>query len=253
MLRPAIRAAKALRGRVRTSAAGPCSTIRPPSSTTTVSASSRASRTSWVTRMTLRSASTLRKRLAQCRGDGDVERGHRLVEEQQAWVGGQGAGDGDALGLPAGELGGLAVGELRDADLLQPVSCGRVRLASGRRRGLRGANATLSSTVRCGNSSGSWASSAICAVVRRAPRPAWPRLADDGEQPTVERRSRPWSGRSSPAATASTVDLPAPFGPEQRDRLTGGDREGDVDVRARRTVAENSNVTGPSVPAGRTR
>src|SRR5437879_59962 len=40
-------------------------------------------------------------------GDG-IERGERLVEEEQGRVGGEGAGDADALFLSAGELSGIA-------------------------------------------------------------------------------------------------------------------------------------------------
>ena len=39
----------------------------------------------------------------------DVERGQDLVAEKHAWLGKQRAGDGDALALAAGKLGGVAV------------------------------------------------------------------------------------------------------------------------------------------------
>src|SRR5690625_3810938 len=56
--------------------------------------------------------------LSQCGGDGNVECGHRLVEQQQAWLRGQGAGDSDSLCLPARDLRGLAAGEITDPDLV---------------------------------------------------------------------------------------------------------------------------------------
>ena len=49
---------------------------------------------------------------AEQRRGADVQRGHRLVEQQQARVGGERAGDGDPLRLTAGELRGPPGGEL---------------------------------------------------------------------------------------------------------------------------------------------
>ena len=71
----------------------------------------------------------------------------------------------------------------------------------GERPTLRGPKATLSSAVRCGNSRGSWASSATprsCAgthTVRRRARP------DVEQHPAVQPDVTPTSGRSSPAIT----------------------------------------------------
>ena len=62
-----------------------------------------------------------------------VESGERLVEEQQPGVGREGPGDGDALRLPAGELGGPATGERVRLDR------GQVRVGGGLRRAPRGA------------------------------------------------------------------------------------------------------------------
>jgi hypothetical protein len=53
--------------------------------------------------------------------DGHVERCHRLVEEQQPWVGSECPGDCYPLCLPPGELGGLPVGVLLGVDLGQPA------------------------------------------------------------------------------------------------------------------------------------
>ncbi len=49
-----------------------------------------------------------------------VEGGERLVEEQQARLGGQGAGQGDALGLAAGEGAGPVGGVVGEPDTLEP-------------------------------------------------------------------------------------------------------------------------------------
>ena len=50
-----------------------------------------------------------------------VQRRGGLVEEHDLGFHGEGAGDGDALLLPAGELAGVLVGLLRDADALQQL------------------------------------------------------------------------------------------------------------------------------------
>ena len=81
-----------------------------------------------------------------------VERGERLVEQQQRRVDGERAGQGDPLGLPAGQLARLAAGVLGEADPVEPVGgllAGAVRRSTPWRRG---PNATLSSAVRCGKS-----------------------------------------------------------------------------------------------------
>ena len=87
-----------------------------------------------------------------------VEGGERLVEQQQPRLGGQGPGDGDALRLATGQLVRLATGQLGSVHLA-PAS---VRPSGGPRRrpapAARGPNATFSTTVRLGNSSGSCAS-----------------------------------------------------------------------------------------------
>lgn len=53
-----------------------------------------------------------------------VERGERLVEQQQVWITNQRAGDGDAALLPAGKLGGPAHRKIRESDPLQQVERG---------------------------------------------------------------------------------------------------------------------------------
>ena len=122
-LTPAMRAAKSLRGAVSTLRTGPLSTTRPPSTTTTLSAIASASSRSWVTMIAVRPsvAQDVAQQPAQRRGGGDVECRHRFVEQQHPRFGGQRAGDGDALRLSAGELGGPPVGEIRCADGLEPA------------------------------------------------------------------------------------------------------------------------------------
>ena len=73
---------------------------------------------------------------------------------------------------------------------------------------LRGPKATLSSTLRWGNSSGSWAS-------RPVPRSCGAVHDRSGRSNRVVSSStaRPRPGRRMPATTDSTVDLPEPLGP----------------------------------------
>src|SRR5581483_6680562 len=51
-----------------------------------------------------------------------VERGERLVEEEDAGVARERAGERDALALAAGELSGVGVGEVRDAEALEELA-----------------------------------------------------------------------------------------------------------------------------------
>ena len=70
-----------------------------------------------------------------------VERRGRLVADDQLGLGGQRAGDADALLLAAGELAGTAVGEVRrQADLRQQFGDPRLHLGlpSGRNRSCSG-------------------------------------------------------------------------------------------------------------------
>ena len=62
-------------------------------------------------------------------GRGDVEGSQRLVEEEKAWVCGERAGDGHALGLAAGELRRAPRSELGDAHFPEPAGRRGARLA----------------------------------------------------------------------------------------------------------------------------
>ena len=121
--------------------------------TATVSAMVMASSWSWVTWMKVRpdlglDALELDLHLA---AQLEVERAERLVEQQHLGVVDQGAGQGDALLLPAGELGGLARRRSDDICTSSSASSVALRSASAALRRL-GPKATLSRIVRCGNS-----------------------------------------------------------------------------------------------------
>jgi len=99
---PAKRAPKKLRGFARTSAAVPDSTTRPASNTTTRSASVTTSSRSWVTSTADRPsrASTRRNTLRMADATATSSPVKWFVEEQDVGVGGQRAGERDALSLP---------------------------------------------------------------------------------------------------------------------------------------------------------
>ncbi len=81
-----------------------------------------------------------------------VERAERLVEQQRARAVDERAGERDALRLAAGELAGLALGEVAELHELERVAR-RACVTSSLETFLRSRpNATFFSTVRCGNS-----------------------------------------------------------------------------------------------------
>ena len=157
------------------------------------------------------------QRLAQRRRDGDVERGHRLVEQEQPRLGCQRPGHRDPLGLAAGDLGGRAVGELRDADLRR-ASVVRLARASARDapRAARAerdvvAHAQVREEQRVLGEQGD------LAVVRRDPGPPAPSPAT-GERPPVERDLGP-VGAQQPGDHGEHGRLAGAVGAEQRDGL----------------------------------
>ena len=100
----------------------PCWAMRPPSMTTSWSASTSASTGSWVTSR-LGPVKSARWRFEfglDVEAGAGVQRGQRLVQEQQGGLPGQGAGQGDPLGLPAGQLGGFAAGQVGQPEPGQP-------------------------------------------------------------------------------------------------------------------------------------
>ena len=80
----------------------------------------------------------------------EVERAERLVEQQHLGTVDDRAGQRDALLLAAGELRGLAVGEVAELDQLERVVDLLLELDSSPRE--RRPNATFSKMSRCGNS-----------------------------------------------------------------------------------------------------
>ena len=79
-------------------------------------------------------ASTAAQQFAHRGGDGHVQAGERLVEEQHIGLGGQRARQRDALGLPAGELARHPVGEVGGVDLAAANVRRRARDCAARKR-----------------------------------------------------------------------------------------------------------------------
>ena len=145
-----------------------------------------------------------------------VEGAERLVHQQQPRALGERARDRDALLHAAGELVGVPVGEVAEADQLDQLA--RARPASGacRRRAARAA-------ARC--------SRAPCA--RAAGRPAGRRCRSPGRAGPGGRSCRtprpcPALGASRSAMRRSSVDLPQPLGPISETNSPAATSQGDV-------------------------
>ena len=107
--------------------------MTPPSMSATPSATSLAKPISWVTTtMVMPSRGELLHHVEHLADQLRVERRGGLVEEHELRLHGQGAGDGDALLLPAGELRRVGVQLVVEADpreqrlgLAPPPACAR--------------------------------------------------------------------------------------------------------------------------------
>ncbi len=135
---------------------------------------------------------------------GLVEVAGGLVGHQDRRIGCDGAGDGDALLLAARELCRIVM--QRGRGLPPRVRRGR---AHGRRpvRQFEG-QATFSSAVMVGTRWKDWNTMPI-----RRPRKGRGHLRRGPRDPCPPRAPGPQSGRSKPAMTMSSVDLPEPDGP----------------------------------------
>ncbi len=156
---PAIRAANALRGRARTCSTGPSSTIRPASSTTTRSASERASSTSWVTTIAVRSP-VRRTRRSSARTAGPTPTSRAAIGSSSRSNRGP-AASARAIATRCACPPDSCRGRRPASSVASTSPSHRSATAYASRRpapALRGANATFSRTVRCGNSSASCAS-----------------------------------------------------------------------------------------------
>ncbi len=184
----------------------------PPRRSATRSPRCNASSTSWVTSTTVRSrsAADVAQPVLQRPAGERVERGERLVEQQQRWRGDDGPRDRDALRLAAGQLGGIASARAREPEDVEQA----IHLARGRCRGWRG------TAARARRSRGRRATAAGGRPGTRC-RPRPPSVA-------VATSSSPPISSSRPATMRSSVDLPHPDGPSKDTHLAPFDLEVEV-------------------------
>ena len=215
---PAKRAAKVLRGAARTGVVGPASTMRPASSTTTRSArvttSSRSCVTSTVdrpsrvrtwrsTRRIAAAAPTSRPASgsSSSRTSGSAARARasatRCAWPPESWRGRRPARS--AAPTSPSHRSAVARTSLLDKDFR-----------------LRAPKATLAATDRWGNSRAS--------CMSRPTRRSWVATClpvDVSVSTRSPTRTEPSVGRTRPATTCSTVDLPAPLGPRSASTSPG--------------------------------
>ena len=189
--------------------------------------------------------------LAQRGLDRDVERGHRLVEQQHARLGGQRPGDGDPLGLAARDLRRSPARQLADADLVEPALGVRARRPPGGTPAARPEGDVLE-RVEVREQEGVLAEERRTTGVRRD-HPAGPPGADVGEHLVVD--DDPADARPHQAGQhAEHRGLARPVGAEQGEGLALGDAKLDLDVPLGDGELELSTpVTAHPVPGGRGR
>ena len=171
---------------------------------------------SWVTMIAVRSAQHAPQHPPdapgppRCRGPPGARRA------AAAWVRRERPGDGDPLRLAAGQLRRASARRKLDRiHLAQPLRAA-ISCACGFASGpcCVAPNATLSSTLRCGKSSGVLREQRAPRGVRRSPEP---RAGAEVEQrrPVEDPHARS-RGAPAPRRSFSSVDLPAPLGRGRR-------------------------------------
>ena len=152
-----------------------------------------------------------------------VERGQRLVEQQEVGLEHQRAGDRDALLLPAGQLVRPALAEPAEPDERRDSARPAPAIARASKPRIRSGKATLSAAVRCGNSASLWNT-----------MPIDRRQGGSGRAPAGRgSRSRPRSGAMKPAIMRRSVVLPRAGRPEDGEEGALRQREGDAVDRQR--------------------
>ena len=193
-------ATKASAGAASSSAALPSWRIRPSTITPTRSASAAASSKSCVTSSvgSRSSAEQLGELAADDAAGVRVECRERLVEQEHGRVARERPRERDALPLAPREIAGPCAGEVRDPEALEQLV-----------DPLPAAEGDVAADVEVREERVLLEDEPDRAALRRQVDPR------RGVEPGVRRRarSRPRSGRSSPAIARSTLDFPAPDGP----------------------------------------
>ena len=184
-LRPASRAANGLRGRDSTSALVPCSTTRPP-----VEHDDAVREQQRVERVVGDHdrgpvGQHPPQRLSQRRQHGDVERRHRLVEQQQRRLGGQRPRHGDPLRLAARELRRASARPARPTPTSSSQCWASRRAVAARRTGAARPERDVLQGVEVGEQQRLLAEQGGTPLVRRHPDARTPG-PDVGEHPAVE-------------------------------------------------------------------
>ena len=212
-------------GLVRTWPGGPCSTIRPPSMKTTRSATSRAKPISWVTMIERGAAAgEVADDVEHLADELGVERAGGLVEQQDLRAQGERAGDRDALLLAAGQLARVVRRPCRSGP---PARAAQRELARGSLLSGPGRDRRLDDVLQRGQMreqvevledepdlGALLQDLPLAQLVQLVAAPlVADQLAVDGDSPR--------STFSRWLIVRSSVDLPEPDGPEDRDDLAG--------------------------------
>ncbi len=176
-----------------------------------------------------------------------VERGHRLVEEEDLGLVGHRPCQGHALGLAARELGGAASSERRETQLLQPLLRQRPRRRAAD-TGRPGGEGDVVAHVEVGEQAVVLEDHARPTPLRRQEHvPVLPGVRADLD-PTLGELGQPGDG-------AQQGGLAGAVGPEHAEHLARPDREGDVEVElapdhaAGEPQAVGAEVLGGGQPA----
>jgi len=124
-----------------------------------------------------------------------IERGSGLVQQEDAWIGENGAGDGDALALAAGELGAARADH-------RVVALGQRGDAPGRPYSMFSRIVPPKSMTSCGTM-------AICERMA---------CSESSEAGRPSNATWPFSGSLKPRISENVVDFPAPDGPTSATR-----------------------------------
>ena len=168
--------------------------------------------------------------LAQGGGDRDVQRRHRLVEEQQPGLGGQRAGHRDPLRLASGDLAGVPLGEVGGIDLGEPAPG---RLAGGSPSVAEAARPErdVVGHAQVREQQGVLREQRDPAGVRRDEGALAGELATAEDDPTAV-------GPQGAGGHGQEGGLPGAVGAQQRDGLALGDLDRDVHVAVRHRGGE---------------